>query len=96
MENKTKHKEFDCQRWENGLEIDQDYETSSTMDRDDKGNFVRHEDHLTTIQLSVDDAMKSYRIVLLPVLGEGLLSKLETEIRQNIQSKFTDRIWEGE
>jgi len=93
MENKTK--EFDCQRWENGIEY-AGREAESVMDEDDLGNFVRHEEHITTIQLVAEFYEKKLRSHLKMVALTDHIDLFISDYRNELQSKFTDRIWEEE
>ena len=103
MENKTKPKEFDVETWDHKLTRceDDDY---SEMYRSNWGGelFVRHEEHLNTIQLVADELI-NYDLSRLEneLCDEGCsdnyINKRKKEkqeiLRSLIQSKFTDRIW---
>lgn len=92
MLNKEKPKECDLERYDLACSGG-----DAWLTHDDSGDWVRHDEHLTTIQLVADELIKFYSTLM----GNAGASKVGIELmnisaKNLIQSKFTDKIWENE
>lgn len=100
------NKEFDLERYDVAREFDNDWkEYFATEKQSDDGEFVRHEDHLTTIQLVADELIRLMVTNLQTCMEihdcsqsyiNAVSENAKAKSKALIQSKFTDRIWTGE
>lgn len=88
------NKEFDLERYDHQHYHD-DEGCGSEMTDHLFGDFVRHEEHLTTVQLVADELIGFFSGVnsddIQTISGRINLIK---DAKALIQSKFTDQIWE--
>lgn len=89
------NKEFDLERYNPEQEWDYD-RYYATMESNSDGDFVRHEEHLTTIQLVADELIKFYSTLMENAGASKVgIELMDISAKNLIQSKFTDRIWTG-